>query len=85
MTSETVEILTLTLADMNSGQRFQIKKVRGQGEIRQRLIDLGFVKNETGIVLRQALLKDPIEIEIKGTRVSLRRSEARLIDVEALI
>jgi len=85
MTSETVEILTLTLADMNSGQRFQIKKVRGQGEIRQRLIDLGFVKNETGIVLRQALLKDPIEIEIKGTRVSLRRSEARLIDIEALI
>lgn len=85
MTSETVEILTLTLADINSGQRFQIKKVRGHGEIRQRLIDLGFVKNETGIVLRQALLKDPIEIEIKGTRVSLRRSEARLIDIEALI
>jgi len=84
MTSEPAELILTTLAEIPDGRRFAILKVRGHGEIRQRLIDLGFVKNEIGIILRQALLKDPIEIEIKGTRVSLRRSEARLIDVEVV-
>lgn len=84
MTFEPTELLTATLAEIPDGRRFTILKVRGHGEIRQRLIDLGFVKNEKGIVLRQALLKDPIEIEIRGTRVSLRRSEARLIDIEVM-
>jgi len=84
MTLEPTELLTATLAEIPDGHRFAILKVRGHGEIRQRLIDLGFVKNEKGIVLRQALLKDPIEIEIRGTRVSLRRSEARLIDIEVM-
>jgi Fe2+ transport system protein FeoA len=79
MTSETVEILTLYSGRYEFWAAVSNKKSTRSREIRQRLIDLGFVKNETGIVLRQALLKDPIEIEIKGTRVSLRRSEARLL------
>ena len=82
MTEDQSDIIMPTLAGVPTGQRFRIKKVRGQGEIRQRLTDLGFIKNEVGSVVREALLKDPIEIKIKGTHVSLRRSEARLIDTE---
>ncbi|PIS29948.1 MAG: hypothetical protein COT43_02800 [Candidatus Marinimicrobia bacterium CG08_land_8_20_14_0_20_45_22] len=82
-TNETV-VTPSNLAGVPTGQRFRIKKVCGEGEIWQRLIDLGFIKNEVGLVIREALLKDPIEVEIKGTRVSLRRSEARLIETEVL-
>ncbi|MFH1213499.1 MAG: FeoA domain-containing protein [Candidatus Neomarinimicrobiota bacterium] len=82
MTTDQSDIIMPNLAGVPTGRRFRIKKVHGQGEIRQRLTDLGFIKNEVGSVIREALLKDPIEIEIKGAHVSLRRSEARLIDTE---
>jgi Fe2+ transport system protein FeoA len=56
----------------------------GAGEIRRRLMDMGFVRGATGKVLREALLRDPIELEMLGYRVSLRRAEAREIYVEDL-
>ncbi len=82
MSKNQTDTTIITLAGIPTGQHFRIKTVHGQGEIRQRLIDLGFIKNEVGSVIREALLKDPIEVEIKGTRVSLRRCEARMIDAE---
>lgn len=75
---------TTLLADLNPGQKFLVKKVLATGEIRRRLVDIGFIKNEPGIVIREALLRDPIEIEIKNTKVSLRRSEAKMINVEVV-
>jgi Fe2+ transport system protein FeoA len=72
------------LSEIESGKSFRIVRINTGGEIRRRLLDIGFIKNEQGRVIREALLKDPIEIEIKGSKVSLRRSEARLIDVEEL-
>jgi len=73
---------THLLSQLDSGQRFTVVKIRSNGEIRRRLLDIGFIKGETGLVLREALLKDPIELKIKGTKVSLRRSEAKMIEVE---
>lgn len=70
------------LAQIPAGRRFKVVKINAVGEVRRRLLDIGFVRNQAGWVIREALLKDPIEVEIKGTKVSLRRSEARLICVE---
>jgi DtxR family Mn-dependent transcriptional regulator len=70
------------LSEIKSGRSFKVIKIFAKGEIRRRLLDIGFIKNEKGKIIREALLKDPIEIEIKGTKVSLRRSEAALICVE---
>jgi len=47
-------------------------------------VDIGFINGEVGTVVREALLRDPIELEIKGAHVSLRRSEAKLIDIELI-
>lgn len=74
----------LLLSKLNSGQKFRINRIRAKGEIRRRLIDMGFVRDERGVVLREALLRDPIELAIKGTNVSVRRSEAELIEIEAI-
>jgi len=69
------------LSELETGSRFKIIRINARGEIRRRLLDIGFIKNQKGKIVREALLRDPIEIEIKGTMVSLRRSEARLINI----
>ncbi len=72
----------MTLVDIKNGGKFVIKNILADGEIRRRLIDMGFIRGAEGVVLREALLKDPIELQLKGYRVSVRRSEARKIVVE---
>lgn len=69
------------LSDLKPGQKFVVNKVLATGEIRRRLVDIGFIRNEPGNVIRESIFCDPIEIEIKNTKVSLRKSEARLINV----
>lgn len=74
----------MTLSDIKDGGDFKILNLSATGEIRRRLIDMGFIKGTQGRVLREALLKDPIEILLKGYRISVRRSEAKQIVVEEL-
>lgn len=71
----------ITLADMPIGGSCVIVKVHGHGGFRHRILELGFVRGERVDILKQAPLSDPIEYEIMGAHVALRRSEARQIDV----
>ena len=75
----------MTLSDIKDGGFFKIKNLTARGEIRRRLIDMGLIRGTQGQVLREALLRDPIELQIKGYRLSLRRSEARQIEVEEVL
>ncbi len=75
---------TLTLADMQTGDRCMILKVHGHGGFRHRILELGFVRGEEVRVLKNAPLSDPIEYEIMGSHVSLRRAEAKNIEVISL-
>ncbi|MBZ0266468.1 metal-dependent transcriptional regulator [bacterium] len=72
------------LSDLAPGDRFKVRRIRAKGEIRQRLLDMGLIRGSTGQVLREALLRDPIEIRLKGYLLSLRRSEASDILVEEI-
>ena len=56
-------------------------RVHGHGSFRKRLIEMGFIEGKEVKVVLNAPLKDPIEYEIIGYKVSLRREEARLIEV----
>ena len=58
-------------------------RVDSDGCLGQRLGDLGLVPGEVVTVVRSAPLRDPIEIKIDGFLVSLRRSEAALVEVAA--
>ncbi len=73
-----------TLADMPTKSRCVIVKVRGHGGFRHRILEMGFVRGETVTVLKNAPLSDPIEYQIMGSHVSLRRSEAANIEVVSL-
>jgi Fe2+ transport system protein FeoA len=74
----------VTLDRVRTGKRFRIEGVRARGEIRQRLVDMRFIRGAEGSVVRAAPLRDPIEIRLSGYRVSLRREEARLLSVRVL-
>jgi ferrous iron transport protein B len=71
----------MTLAELKSGEKAIISKVKGRGAFRKRIIEMGFIVGKQVIVVKNAPLKDPIEYSIMGYEVSLRRSEASLIEV----
>ncbi len=71
----------MRLSELTNGQIGIITKVFGQGAFRKRITEMGFVKGKSVKVIRNAPLLDPIEYEIMGYNVSLRRSEASLIEV----
>jgi ferrous iron transport protein B len=75
------EIKSKRLADLSSGSRGVIVHVLGQGAFRKRISEMGFVKGQMVKVIKNAPMKDPVEYEIMGYKVSLRRSEADLIEV----
>jgi len=72
----------LNLFDLNLGEKAVITKVKGRGAFRKRIIEMGFVIGKEVLVVKKAPLKDPVEYNILGYNVSLRNSEARLIEVD---
>ncbi|MFP4287817.1 MAG: ferrous iron transport protein B [Bacteroidales bacterium] len=74
----------MKLLDLQNGEKGIIQKVRGRGAFRRRIIEMGFVTGKTVEVIKKAPLKDPIEYRIMGYNVSLRSSEAELIEVVPL-
>ncbi len=72
------------LSEMSTGSQCVIVKIGGHGGLRHRLMEMGFVRGETVLVIKNAPLSDPIEYQILQSRVSLRRSEAQKIDVVEL-
>jgi ferrous iron transport protein B len=71
----------MTLAELQSGDQGIITKVRGRGAFRRRITEMGFIKGKTIKVIKNAPLKDPIEYNILGYDISLRRGEASFIEV----
>ena len=71
----------MRLADLQTGQQAVIAKVNGHGSFRKRLVEMGFIAGNKVTVIQNAPLKDPIEYEIMGYRLSLRRSEVEMIEV----
>jgi ferrous iron transport protein B len=71
----------MTLVELNNNQTGIIIKVKGRGAFRKRITEMGFIKGKTVKVIKNAPLKDPVEYSLMGYEISLRRSEAALIEV----
>lgn len=71
----------LRLSEIPTGEECVIVKVHGHGSFRNRIVEMGFVKGEKVLVVKNAPLHDPIEYKLMESHISLRRSEARLIEV----
>ena len=71
----------MRLDELHTGQKATIVKILGHGAFRKRMIEMGFVKGHEVRVLLHAPLRDPIKYSIMGYEVSLRQSEAHLVEV----
>lgn len=71
----------MQLSDLKNGSSGVVVKVRGHSGFRRRIAEMGFVRGKEVKVIRNAPLKDPVEYEIMGYDVSLRRKEAEMIDI----
>lgn len=71
----------MLLSELNVGEKGIIVKVRGQHSFRKRISEMGFVRGQKVQVVKEAPLKDPVEYCIMGYMVTLRRSEASLIEM----
>lgn len=71
----------MRLSELATGQKAVIVKILGHGAFRKRMIEMGFVRGHVIDVLLHAPLRDPIKYSIMGYEVSLRSSEAHLVEV----
>ena len=71
----------MKLSDLKTGENAVVVKVSGHGSFRKRITEMGFIKGSPVKAVMNAPLKDPIEYEIMGYRISLRREEAAMIEI----
>ncbi len=74
----------LTLENIESGKECIIVKVHGYGEFRHRVMELGFVRGQRVKVIKNAPMNDPVEYQVLNSRITIRRSEAEMIEVVLL-
>jgi len=74
----------MKLSELNRGEKGIITKVLGRGAFRRRIIEMGFIKGKEAEVITKAPLKDPTEYKLMDYEVSLRKSEADLIEIITL-
>ena len=71
-----------TLRDAKIGETVTVVKIRGEGAVKRRIMDMGITKNVEIYVRKVAPLGDPIEITVRGYELSLRKADAESIEVE---
>lgn len=71
-----------TLKDARVGDTVKVVKLHGEGAVRRRIMDMGITKNVEIFVRKVAPLGDPLELNVRGYELSLRKSDAEMIEVE---
>ena len=74
----------MRLSDLKPGETGVIVKILGHGAFRKRVMEMGFVKGRQITLVLNAPLQDPIKFHLMDYEVSLRRSEAMMIEIEPL-
>ena len=71
-----------TLKDIKIGEKVKVIKIKCEGAIRRRIMDMGITKGVEIFVKKFAPLGDPIEITVRGYELTLRKEDASKICVE---
>lgn len=72
----------MTLKEMKPGQSAKVTAIGEKGQLRRRIMDMGITPGVEVRVIKTAPLGDPVEINVRGYELSLRREEAARIEVE---
>lgn len=71
-----------TLRQVKVGDRVKVVKLHGEGAVKRRIMDMGLTKNVEIEVRKVAPLGDPIEINVRGYELSIRKADVEIIEVE---
>jgi ferrous iron transport protein A len=72
----------VTLDELEPGRRARVRAVTGRGAMTVRLLEMGFVPGVEVALVKRAPFGDPLELRLRGFHVSLRRAEARCLEIE---
>ena len=70
-----------TLKDVAVGDTCRVKKLHGEGPVKRRIMDMGITKGVDILVRKVAPLGDPMELNVRGYELSVRKADAELIEV----
>ncbi|MDR3238177.1 MAG: ferrous iron transport protein A [Spirochaetia bacterium] len=71
-----------TLKDVKPGQKVKVVKLYGHGPMKKRIMDMGITVDSELFIRKVAPLGDPIEVNVRGYELSLRKSDIDIIEVE---
>ena len=71
-----------TLRDVKVGDTVQVVKLHGEGAVKRRIMDMGITKGVEIYVRKLAPLGDPVEVNVRGYELSIRKADADMIEVE---
>ncbi len=71
-----------TLRDVKTGSTVKVVKLHGEGAIKRRIMDMGITKGTEIFVRKVAPLGDPVEVTVRNYELSIRKADAKLIEVE---
>ena len=71
-----------TLREVSIGSTVKVVKIHGEGAVRRRIMDMGLTKGVDVTVRKVAPLGDPIQLNVRGYELSIRKADAVMVDVE---
>ena len=71
-----------TLRDAKVGETVKVVRLNGTGAIKRRIMDMGITKGVEIYVRKVAPLGDPLEINLRGYELSLRKADAEMVEIE---
>lgn len=74
----------VTLKNAKVGETVKVVKLHGQGAIKRRIMDMGITKGVQIYVRKFAPLGDPMELQVRGYELSLRKADADMIEIEQI-
>lgn len=73
-----------TLKNAKVGETVKVVKLHGQGAVKRRIMDMGITKGVQIYVRKFAPLGDPMELQVRGYELSLRKADADMIEIEQI-
>ena len=70
-----------TLRQAKIGDTLKVVKLHGEGAVKRRIMDMGITKGVEIFIRKVAPLGDPVEVNVRGYELSLRKADAEMIEV----
>ena len=71
-----------TLKQVKCGETVTVQKLQGEGPVKRRIMDMGITKGASVYVRKVAPLGDPIEVNLRGYELSIRKADAEMVEIQ---